>query len=310
MNGPQAPATPLPSDTDRRSQPSGAVTELRNSREFRFERHHFDQIARLLHQLAGIALASHKVEMVYARLARRLRDLRLPDFDAYCDLLLSDAGANEIGYLVNALTTNLTSFYREAHHFDFLEQTVLPELRERHAGHLKPRLRLWSAGCSSGPEPYTIAMVLAASMGAELRRWDARILATDIDTHMVDAARRGIYNADGVSGIPPAIRSRFTRPTTLNGEPAIAMSDELKRLITVKPLNLLEPWPMSGPFDAIFCRNVLIYFDRPGRLQVIEKFTHMIGVRGYLFLGHSESLYGVSNHFRQVGPTIYQRMGP
>ncbi|RJF83384.1 chemotaxis protein [Azospirillum cavernae] len=296
---------------DRRRQPPrslGTVAELRNTREFRFERHHFDLIARLLHQLAGIALAAHKVEMVYARLARRLRDLRLPDFDAYCDLLQSEAGADEIGFLVNALTTNLTSFYREAHHFDFLERTVLPGIRDRNAGQPKPRLRIWSAGCSSGPEPYTIAMVLASTMGAELRRWDARILATDIDTHMVEAARRGVYNADGASGIPPAIRSRYTQATTLNGEPAIAMTDELKRLITVKPLNLLERWPMSGPFDAIFCRNVLIYFDRPGRTQVIESFARMIGSGGYLFLGHSESLYGVSDSFRQAGPTIYQRV--
>lgn len=286
----------------------GAAAELRNTREFRFERHHFDLIARLLHQLAGIALAAHKVEMVYARLARRLRDLRLPDFDAYCDLLQSEAGADEIGFLVNALTTNLTSFYREAHHFDFLERTVLPGIRDRNAGQPKPRLRIWSAGCSSGPEPYTIAMVLASTMGVELRRWDARILATDIDTHMVETARRGVYNADGASGIPPAIRSRYTQATTLNGEPAIAMTDELKRLITVKPLNLLERWPMSGPFDAIFCRNVLIYFDRPGRTQVIESFARMIGGGGYLFLGHSESLYGVSDSFRQAGPTIYQRV--
>ncbi len=286
----------------------GAATELRNTREFRFERHHFDLIARLLHQLAGIALAAHKVEMVYARLARRLRDLRLPDFDAYCDLLQSEAGADEIGFLVNALTTNLTSFYRESHHFDFLERTVLPGIRDRNAGQPKPRLRIWSAGCSSGPEPYTIAMVLSSTIGVELRRWDARILATDIDTHMVEAARRGVYNADGASGIPPAIRSRYTQATTLNGEPAIAMADELKRLITVKPLNLLERWPMSGPFDAIFCRNVLIYFDRPGRTQVIESFARMIGSGGYLFLGHSESLYGVSDSFRQAGPTIYQRV--
>ncbi|MFD1625922.1 CheR family methyltransferase [Azospirillum griseum] len=310
MTGPQVPSDDPRPDADRRPRPTGAAADFRNTREFRFERHHFDLIARLLHQLAGIALASHKVEMVYARLARRLRDLRLPDFDAYCALLQSEDGAHEIGYLVNALTTNLTSFYREAHHFTFLEQTVLPELRERHAKVPKPRLRLWSAGCSSGPEPYSLAMVLVASLGPELRRWDARILATDIDTHMVDTARRGVYSADSASGIPAAIRSRFTRPTTLNGEPAIAMTDDLKRLITVKPLNLLERWPMSGPFDAIFCRNVLIYFDRPGRMQVIENFARMIGPGGYLFLGHSESLYGVSDRFQQVGPTIYQRVGP
>ncbi|WP_049976062.1 protein-glutamate O-methyltransferase CheR [Azospirillum sp. B506] len=295
----------LSTDTATLRRPPAAVSG--GAREFHFERHHFDLIAALLYQLAGIALAPHKAEMVYARLARRLRELRLPDFDAYCALLQSDDVADEIGFLVNALTTNLTSFYRESHHFDFLASTVLPEVRMLNAGQPKPRLRLWSAGCSSGPEPYTMAMVLVSTMGADLRRWDARILATDIDTHMVDTARRGIYPLSGATGIPPSIRLRFTTDTRLDGEPAVAMGEELKRLVTVKPLNLLEHWPMSGPFDAIFCRNVLIYFDRRGRMQVIENFARMLRPGGYLFLGHSESLYGVSNLFRQAGPTIYRR---
>ncbi|KAA0598107.1 chemotaxis protein methyltransferase CheR [Azospirillum lipoferum] len=302
--------------TDRSTAPTTEPETLRRTlpaavfggaREFHFERHHFDLIAGLLYQLAGIALAPHKAEMVYARLARRLRELRLPDFDAYCALLQSDDVTDEIGFLVNALTTNLTSFYRESHHFDFLASTVLPELRALNAHQPKPRLRLWSAGCSSGPEPYSMAMVLVSTMGAELRRWDARILATDIDTHMVETARRGIYPLSGATGIPPQVRQRFTTDTRLEGEPVVAMGEELKRLVTVKPLNLLEHWPMSGPFDAIFCRNVLIYFDRRGRMQVIENFARMLRPGGYLFLGHSESLYGVSNLFRQAGPTIYRR---
>ena len=276
-------------------------------REFPFERRHFDVIARLIHQLAGIHLAPHKVEMVYSRLARRLRDLRLPDFDAYCALLDSEAGAGEVGFLVNALTTNLTSFFREAHHFEHLEHVALPELRARNEGVTRPRLRIWSAGCSSGQEPYTIAMVLAAHM-PELRRWDARILATDIDTHMVDTARHGVYAGDQATGIPTAIRDRFTRRVREDGESCLSMGEELRRLITFKPLNLLEPWPMRGPFDAIFCRNVLIYFDRAGRTQVIENFARLLAPDGYLYLGHSESLYGVSTSFRQAGPTIYRRL--
>lgn len=302
----RSPASLTEPETLRRP-PAAPAAVFGGAREFHFERHHFDLIAGLLYQLAGIALAPHKAEMVYARLARRLRELRLPDFDAYCALLQSDGVADEIGFLVNALTTNLTSFYRESHHFDFLASTVLPELRELNAHKPKPRLRLWSAGCSSGPEPYTMAMVLVSAMGADLRRWDARILATDIDTHMVETARRGIYPLSGATGIPPGIRQRLTTDTRLDGEPAVAMGEELKRLVTVKPLNLLEHWPMSGPFDAIFCRNVLIYFDRRGRMQVIENFARMLRPGGYLFLGHSESLYGVSNLFRQAGPTIYRR---
>ncbi|NYZ14783.1 protein-glutamate O-methyltransferase [Azospirillum sp. RWY-5-1] len=301
---PGAPGRPPP---ERRTDDPSAVPSSAVGREFAFEKRHFDFIVGLIHQLAGIALAPHKLEMVYARLARRLRELRIKDFDAYCALLESERGAEEVGFLVNALTTNLTAFFRESHHFDHLAEEVLPELRARHADVPRPRLRLWSAGCSSGQEPYTLAMVLASSI-PDLRRWDARILATDIDTHMVETARRGLYPAEAATGIPPALRERFTRRVRENGDTRTAMDDQLKRLITVKPLNLLEPWPMKGPFDAIFCRNVLIYFDRPGRTQVIEKFSRLLSHGGFLYLGHSESLYGVSSSFRQVGPTIYRRV--
>jgi chemotaxis protein methyltransferase CheR len=278
-------------------------------REFRFERSHFDHIAGLLYRLAGIHLPPHKVEMMYSRLARRLRELGLEDFDAYCTQLDRDEGATEIRFLVNALTTNLTSFFRERHHFDHLGATLLPAVREANASSSRPRLRIWSAGCSSGPEPYTIAMVLCSTL-PDLRRWDARILATDIDTHMVATARQGIYSAESLKTIPPELCGRFTkRLQTAGGEPEITMADELRRLITFKPLNLVEPWPMSGPFDAIFCRNVLIYFDRPGRTMVIEKFAQLLPAGGFLYLGHSESLYGVSGSFQQVGATIYRRTG-
>ncbi len=278
-------------------------------REFPFERRHFDFIAAMIYQLAGIHLAAHKVEMVYSRLARRLRDLHLKDFDAYCALLESDAAAREVNFLVNALTTNLTSFFRESHHFEHLAQVVLPGVRQRQAGASRPRLRIWSAGCSSGQEPYTIAMVVAHALGGDIRRWDARILATDIDTNMVDTARRGQYPGDQAGSIPGPLRDRYTRrQRNGDGDPVIVMDDELKRLITFKPLNLLEPWPMKGPFDAIFCRNVLIYFDRAGRTHVIENFARLLSQDGYLFLGHSESLYGVSNSFQQAGPTIYRRL--
>ena len=287
---------------------SPSHTATANRREFAFERRHFDIIVRMIHQLAGIHLQPHKVEMVYSRLARRLRDLQLPDFDAYCALLESEQGTREVSFLVNALTTNLTSFFRESHHFDHLRDTVLPEVRARKANESHPRLRIWSAGCSSGPEPYTIAMVMAASM-PDLKRWDAKILATDIDTNMVETAKRGTYAADSANSIPPSLRDRFTRRVrSEDGDAKIVMDDELKRLITFKPLNLLEPWPMKGPFDAIFCRNVLIYFDRVGRTHVIDSFARLLVPDGCLYLGHSESLYGVSDSFRQGGPTIYRRL--
>lgn len=296
-------------DTLSGSAPS-AVAERRpaeGEREFAFTRRHFEMIAGLLYQLAGISLAPHKTEMMYSRLARRLRALGLDSFDAYCTLLQSEEGAGEVGYLVNALTTNLTHFFREPHHFEHLAKVLLPQVRERQTYATKPRLRIWSAGCSSGQEPYTLAMVVNATL-SDLRRWDARILATDIDTHMVDTARRGVYAPDSADGIPAPLRDRYTRRQHEGHETRIVMSDELRRLITFKALNLLEAWPMHGPFDAIFCRNVMIYFDRAGRKQVIEGFAELLAPDGFLYLGHSESLYGVSGSFHQAGSTIYRRI--
>ena len=281
-------------------------TEQR-TREFRFEQRHFDYIAEILYRLAGIHLASHKVEMMYARLARRLRKLGMPDFDAYCALLASRDGIDELGFLVNALTTNLTSFFREPHHFQHLSQVTLAQVRERNRGPGKPRLRIWSAGCSSGQEPYTIAMVLQTALD-DIRRWDARILATDIDTHMVETAKEGLYSLDSADGLPAAMKDRFTRIVRGDQDTRLGMSHDIKSLIMFKPLNLLEPWPMRGPFDAIFCRNVLIYFDRMGRKQIVDRFADLLVPNGYLYLGHSESLFGISQRFQQSGPTIYRRL--
>ena len=189
--------------------------------------------------------------MVYSRLARRLRELGLDGFDAYCAFLSSPQGESEIGPLVNALTTNLTRFYREPHHFEHLAKVVVPQVQKSQSKvTTKPRLRIWSAGCSSGEEPYTIAMTVLATL-PDINRWDARILATDIDTHMVETAKRGLYAADSATAIPAAIRERYTSSQQQGSRAMLAMSDSLRRLITFKPLNLLEDWPMSGPFDAV-----------------------------------------------------------
>ncbi len=271
-------------------------------REFRFERRHFQVIAGLLHELAGISLAQGKAEMVYARLSRRLRELRLPDFDAYVRRLEGPEGEEERGRLVNLLTTNLTKFFREPAHLDHLSKTVLPALAEAQAGSPKPRLRLWSAGCSTGEEPYSIAMVVRDSL-RDLSRWDAAILATDIDTDVLAKARRGVYPADAV---PAAMRARHTVP---GPEPdTLSMAEPLRQIITFKPLNLQDSWPMRGPFDAIFCRNVMIYFDREGRAGVVHRFADLLPLGGLLYVGHSESLHGVSDRFEAAGTTLYRRV--
>jgi len=305
-----APAPKSPPPALRRPHPAvPAEPEEPRRREFRFERHHFDFIAGLVHRLAGIALPPHKVEMMYSRLARRLRELGMADFDEYCALLEADGDGRELGALINALTTNLTSFFRERHHFDHLAATTLPEARAAGSGG-KTRLRIWSAGCSSGEEPYTIALVIMTAV-PDLTRWDARILATDIDTRMLETARRGVYPAEAVEGVPVAVRDRFFRKTGRSdpgAPPLVTVGDELRRLITFKSLNLMEPWPMGGPFDAIFCRNVLIYFDRAGRSGVVDRFADLLRPRGYLYLGHSENLHGVSRRFALAGSTLYRRV--
>lgn len=271
-------------------------------REFRFERHHFQVIAGLLHELAGISLAQGKAEMVYARLSRRLRELRLPDFDAYVRRLEGPERVEERGRLVNLLTTNLTRFFREPAHLEHLSRVLLPALAEAQAAAPKPRLRLWSAGCSTGEEPYSIAMVVRDSL-PDLSRWDAAILATDIDTDVLAKAKRGVYPTDAV---PAAMRAKHTEP---GPEPdTLSMGEGLRRLVTFKPLNLQDPWPMRGPFDAIFCRNVMIYFDREGRAAVVHRFADMLPLGGLLYVGHSESLHGVSDRFEAAGPTLYRRV--
>lgn len=289
-----------------RREDDDAIAALR--REFPFEQRHFAFIVQLIHQLAGISLAPHKVEMVYARLARRLRALHLGSFDDYCALLESEEGAGEVGFLVNALTTNLTAFFREPHHFRHLADELLPAVRARESGRQRPRLRIWSAGCSSGAEPYTIAMVVASTF-TDLSRWDARILATDIDTHMVQTARHAVYPFAMIDGVPPDLRASCTvRTRDEHGAPAFTVTDPVRRLVTANPLNLLEPWPMKGPFDAIFCRNVLIYFDRAGRSRVVDSFSRILAEDGILYLGHSESLFGMTHAFQQIGSTIYRRL--
>lgn len=280
---------------------AAARNEGEREREFAFSDRDFAHLARLVRERTGIALSEHKRELVYGRLARRLRALGLDSFSAYCSLLDGPGAEAELGVMINAITTNLTGFFREKHHFDCLAREALPQLlRAGSAG--RRRLRIWSAGCSSGEEPYSIAMALRAVVPAGA--CDARILATDIDTDMVERARAGIYSAERAKTIPKEYRRFFTEIA----EDRVAMAPELTSLITFKPLNLLEPWPMKGPFDAIFCRNVVIYFDKPTQRVLFDRFAELLSPEGWLFVGHSESLFRVSERFKLVGRTIYRRI--
>jgi chemotaxis protein methyltransferase CheR len=271
-------------------------------REFPLEEADFRRIARLVKERAGIVLGERKLDLVYGRLVRRLRALRLDSFAAYCALLEGPHGEGEVTPMVNAITTNLTSFFREPHHFDHLARTVLqPLVRQPHKGR---RIRIWSAGCSSGEEPYSVAMMLRSTIPV-IAGWDARILATDIDTEMIERATSGRYDARGAVAMPAAFRAKFVE----DGAPGeIRIADEIRRLVSFKPLNLLGHWPMRGPFDAIFCRNVVIYFDKAQQSRLFDRIADLLADDGWLYIGHSESLLGVTDRFVAAGRTTYRKI--
>jgi chemotaxis protein methyltransferase CheR len=262
----------------------------------------FRHIVKLVMETAGIVLSEKKRAFIHGRLGRRLRILGLSDFAQYCRLLEGPEGEAERHNLINAITTNHTNFFREPHHFDYLSKTILPVLAEA-SSNGRRRLRIWSAGCSTGEEPYTIAMTLRDHRPS-LSGWDVKILATDLDTNVVAHAAEGLYDADRIESIPPAHRKRF-----MNGRPdePASMNEELRSLIMFAPLNLLESWPMRGPFDVIFCRNVVIYFDKPTQRRLFDRYADMLKPDGWLFVGHSESLLNVTDRFDLVGRTIYRR---
>ncbi len=273
--------------------------------EFELGDEEFAFLAAFLSRETGIVLSEHKRQMVCGRLVKRLRALRFTSFAEYCDLLRGPDGHAEVEHVVNAITTNITNFFREPHHFDFLRDRVLrPRAAEQPR---RPRLRIWSAGCSSGEEPYSIAMVVADVLKAG-EGWDALILATDIDTNMLARGQAGIYDLEAaLKSIPETYRKRFLR--RLPGAPdKVQMAEELRRLIRFKRLNLHEDWPMRGPFDVIFCRNVAIYFDKPTQRALFNRYADALVPGGILYLGHAESLIGVSDRFEAADKTVYRKL--
>lgn len=262
----------------------------------------FDFIRLVIEQNAGIILGPNKRQLVQGRLVRRLRELGLPSYEAYCEHI-RESGPEELVGLINALTTNVTSFFREKHHFDALTSYMLPEAMKRNA--TSRRLRIWSAGCSSGEEPYSIAISALQAVPAALR-WDLKILATDIDSEMIAFARRGYYPEDRVAAlVDTQLRAGFLRRDDVS---EVRVKPEIASCVRFAPLNLLHDWPMKGPFDVIFCRNVMIYFDQVTRERLVQRFANYLAPEGYLCLGHSESIHGPHAHFKLVGRTIYRRV--
>lgn len=260
------------------------------------------RIAAILHQAAGIVIAPGKRSMVQSRLAKRLRALGLTDFESYLALVTSDQGAEERRKMVSALTTNVTHFFREAHHFETLRKEVLPPLLQR--ARARQRVRLWSAGCSSGQEAYSIAMTIADLAGQDLDRLDLKILATDIDGEMVTRGTAALYDAASIEGIPEAMRQRFLTPE--GG--GYRVTPPLRAMVSFRELNLHDRWPMKGRFDVIFCRNVVIYFDAPTQEKLWERFESALTPGGWLFVGHSERVpLRANGALRTAGITTYRR---
>jgi chemotaxis protein methyltransferase CheR len=273
-------------------------------REYQFSEDTFQRVRRMVHAELGISLADSKRELVYRRLSRRLRALKLSDFETYL-MLIERRDPEELQNFCNALTTNLTSFFREPDHFQFLENRLLPAIEHNNAG--TRRIRIWSAGCSSGEEAYSAAMVALEALG-HLRGWSIRILATDIDSNVLEQARRGIYSGEALEKVDAARLVRWFHRVGRSRQYRIC--PEVRQLIAFRRLNLIDYWPMAGPFDVILCRNVIIYFDRQTQRNVIERMARLQRPDDHLILGYSESLLDVSTRYRLIGHSIHCRVSP
>lgn len=263
----------------------------------------FARIARSVQEEFGLFLPTAKKDLVYSRLLRRVRSLGLADFTAYCDLVESGSGSTERTEMLSALTTNVTHFFREMHHFDLLRDDILPPLLQ--AARRGGRLRLWSAGCSSGQEPYSLALTLL-SLLPEAARYDIRILATDVDPKIIARAREGVYPAADCDAIPERMLSQFTERTA----EGLRIGDAARALITFAPLNLMGDWPMRSNFDVILCRNVAIYFDAPTQERLWQRFAALMQPGGHLLIGHSERITGpAETSLESVGITAYRLRG-
>ncbi len=275
------------------------------NREFKFTKKNFDFLRKISNARTGIVVPDDKFDMFYARLSRRVRKLGFSDFSQYCDFISSDSAGDEVLELVNAVTTNLTAFFRENHHFEFLKETVLPKFLRENKNERK--IRIWSAGCSTGEEPYSLAITLKENLPANLH-WDVQILATDIDSNVLAKASKGIYTEDRVKDMQKKIlRSWFMKGKGSNAG-SVRIKPEARSLINFGQLNLMDNWSVGDIKDVIFCRNVVIYFDRESKVRLINRYADNLKDGGYLFIGHSESLYKITDRFELIGNTIYQKI--
>lgn len=264
----------------------------------------FGKISAYVYKACGINLTPNKFELVRARLGKEIRAHGFRSYREYYKYMVQDTTGEALAQVLNAVSTNLTSFYRESKHFDFLAQTLIPDLAAQAARSSTYHLRGWSAGCSTGAEVYTIAITLAAHL-PDLPRWDCRLLATDIDTNVLSIGKRGSYPQKVIEPVPRPILQKYFTPSPDKTEYQVCQA--LRNLVQFRFLNLMHPFPFRGRFDFIFCRNVMIYFDRPTQEALVAKYHEVLKPGGHLFIGHSEGLSGIRHEFTYVQPTIYRK---
>jgi chemotaxis protein methyltransferase CheR len=270
--------------------------------EYAFNDNDFKRVKKIVYDFAGIDLNDTKKNLVYNRLAKRIRFLEMSSFSQYLDYVEA-MGEDEFVNLINAITTNLTFFFRENHHFEYLANTVIPQLLKINAASKK--IRIWSAGCSTGEEPYSIASVVKETVPSG---WDARVLATDLDTTVVESARQGVYNIERLKGVSEARKKRWFLKGKGDREGWVKVKPELQSIIDFGQINLMNDWPIKEKIDVIFCRNVVIYFDKPTQSRLFNRYADLLQPEGHLFIGHSESLYKICDRFELLGQTIYRKI--
>lgn len=270
-------------------------------REFEYTLDDFNYLRKMSNEYSGILVPDDKFDMFYSRLSKRLRVLGFNCFKEYCQYLKKYPEL-EFTEFINSVTTNLTAFFRENHHFEYVEHAVLPELLKKSLP--TRQIKIWSAGCSTGEEPYSLAMTLLENIP---EGWDIKILATDLDTNVLATASEGIYPLDRVEAVgEQRLKRWFQKGTGINNH-KVRANAQIKQIIHFKQLNLMQEWPMQGFFDFIFCRNVLIYFDRDTKETLANRYGRLLKEGGHLFIGHSESLHQLDTPFSLIGNTIYKK---
>ncbi len=277
----------------------------------------FEHFRRLIYEQSGIALNESKKELLRTRLRSRLEREGYRSYREYFDQIKADRTGNMLVPLLDDISTNLTSFYREVNHFNYLKK-ILPEWIERKQRAGVKSWRIWSAGCSTGEEPYTLVFTMLEMLGARAASWDVKVLATDLSTEVLGRAAQGLYDRERMKDVPKSMQNayfveEFAELTTKQGKrlgmrPCVRVIPEVRKMITFKRFNLMSPqFPFKHHFDFIFCRNVMIYFDKQTQEALVNKFYQHLAPQGYLFIGHSESLTGLQQRFKYIQPTIYQK---